>query len=99
MLQYCKDLAERGADRRARKWGACNEWERLEEQAVEERKTPIFLQSAGPGKEGAGWGEETSQHSHKKMGYLLRSEQASLLVKEDLTAIQVLLPLFPSCQD
>lgn len=29
--------------------------------------------------------EKTSQHSHKKMGYLIRTEQALLLVKEDLT--------------
>lgn len=43
-------------------------------------------QSEGPGKDRDGLGEETSQHSHKKMGYLVRSEQALLLVKEDLTA-------------
>lgn len=65
----------------------------------EERKISILLQSEGPGKEEDGWEEEASQHSLKTVGYLIRSEQALLLVKEDLSAILVLLPLFPSCLD
>lgn len=65
-------------DCRTQRWGlqdtqmvtaghSWQEWERLEEQAVEERKTPSSCK--GPGKEENGWGEETSKDSHKKMGY------------------------------
>lgn len=54
VLQYCEDLAERGEYRRGCKRGAHNEWEIPEERAGEERKTPIFLQRVGPGKEGDG---------------------------------------------
>lgn len=54
----------RDGDCRRQSW---QEWDRLEEQAVEERKIPSSCK--GPGKEENGWGEETSKDSHKKMGY------------------------------
>lgn len=59
-----------------------------------EGKISILLQSEGPVKKEDGWEEKASQHSLKTVGYLIRSEQALLLVKEDLSAILVLLHFY-----
>ena len=62
MLQSCKELAERAGDHRAPAQGVCKEWEGWEEPSAEERKTPIFPQSEGPGKEGDGWMDGERRH-------------------------------------